>query len=389
MAERRMFAKTIIDSDAFLDMPLSAQCLYFHLSMRADDEGFLNNHKKIQRMIGASDDDLKILLAKNFIIAFESGVIVIKHWKIHNYIRADRLTKTNYEEERKMLSVKDNGSYTLNTDIPLLEELSSDDKRKKAYQESSLPYSFEYKIKRVFWGKPCPICNKTLSSAYRTTLPTIQHNIPISKGGKHELENISIICQSCNASIRDNETDCLNNAEVIKYWDKIVKAEKQGIKWFDNPKILDDIQLTDTCLSSDGTGKDSIVKDSIGNINYCQKAQEIVDLYHECCPSLPKVMTISPKRISLVKARLKDYKAEQIKEIFIKAESSEFLRNGSGTWKGANFDWILNPNNFIKIMEGNYDNKQNSIKKTGYDLYRETKSSNYDFEALEREIKNK
>ena len=201
MAERRMFAKTIIDSDAFLDMPLSAQCLYFHLSMRADDEGFLNNHKKIQRMIGASDDDLKILLAKNFIIAFESGVIVIKHWKIHNYIRADRLTKTNDEEERKMLSIKDNGSYTLNAEIPLLEELSSDDKRKKAYQESSLPYSFEYKIKRVFWGKPCPICNKTLSSVYKTTLPTIQHNIPISKGGKHELGNISIICQSCNTSI--------------------------------------------------------------------------------------------------------------------------------------------------------------------------------------------
>ena len=280
-----MFAKTIIDSDAFLDMPLSAQCLYFHLSMRADDEGFLNNHKKIQRMIGASDDDLKILLAKNFIIAFESGVIVIKHWKIHNYIRADRLTKTNYEEERKMLSVKENGSYTLNADIPLLEELSSDDKRKKAYQESSLPYSFEYKIKRVFWGKPCPICNKTLSSAYKTTLPTIQHNIPISKGGKHELENISIICQSCNTSIRDNETGSLNNAEVIEYWDKIVKAEKQGIKWFDNPKILDDIQLTDTCLSSDSIGKDSIGKDSIGkdNINNKRFAPPTLEEVKEYC----------------------------------------------------------------------------------------------------------
>ena len=285
MAERRMFAKTIIDSDAFLDMPLSAQCLYFHLSMRADDEGFLNNHKKIQRMIGASDDDLKILLAKNFIIAFESGVIVIKHWKIHNYIRADRLTKTNYEEERKMLSVKENGSYTLNADIPLLEELSSDDKRKKAYQESSLPYSFEYKIKRVFWGKPCPICNKTLSSAYKTTLPTIQHNIPISKGGKHELENISIICQSCNTSIRNNETGCLNNAEVIEYWDKIVKAEKQGIKWFDNPKILDDIQLTDKCLSSDSIGKDSIGKDSIGkdNINNKRFTPPTIDEVKEYC----------------------------------------------------------------------------------------------------------
>ena len=112
MAERRMFAKTIIDSDAFLDMPMSTQCLYFHLAMRADDEGFLNNPKKVQRMVGASEDDLKILLSKRFILAFESGVIVIKHWKIHNYIRGDRIMKTAYKEERALLDVKENGAYT-------------------------------------------------------------------------------------------------------------------------------------------------------------------------------------------------------------------------------------------------------------------------------------
>jgi len=113
MAERRMFAKTIIDSDAFLDMSLSTQALYFHLSMRADDEGFVNNPKKIMRMIGASDDELKILVAKNFILVFESGVIVIKHWKIHNYIRKDRIQDTVYEEEKQNLTEKENGSYTL------------------------------------------------------------------------------------------------------------------------------------------------------------------------------------------------------------------------------------------------------------------------------------
>ena len=112
MADRRMFSKTIIDSDAFLDMPLSTQALYFHLSMRADDEGFVNNPKKIQRMIGASDDDLKVLIGKNFIIPFDSGVVVIKHWRIHNWIRGDRLVPTNYKEERACLRVKENGSYT-------------------------------------------------------------------------------------------------------------------------------------------------------------------------------------------------------------------------------------------------------------------------------------
>lgn len=109
-----MFAKSIIDSDAFLDMSLSTQALYFHLNMRADDDGFVNNPKKIQRMINASDDDLKLLIAKNFIIPFESGVVVIKHWKIHNYIQNDRKKDTNYQEELKLLKVKENKSYTLN-----------------------------------------------------------------------------------------------------------------------------------------------------------------------------------------------------------------------------------------------------------------------------------
>ena len=113
MAERRMFAKTIIDSDSFLDMPLSTQALYFHLSMRADDDGFLNNPKKIQRMVGCSDDDLKLLAAKNFIIPFDSGVVVIKHWKIHNYIRTDRYKPTVYQEEKALLEEKENQAYTL------------------------------------------------------------------------------------------------------------------------------------------------------------------------------------------------------------------------------------------------------------------------------------
>ena len=114
MAQRRMFSKQIIDSDAFLDMGASAQSLYFHLAMRADDDGFVNNPKRIQRLVGAADDDLKILIAKRFVIMFESGVIVIKHWRMHNYIRADRYNETAYIDEKSQLTIKENGSYTLN-----------------------------------------------------------------------------------------------------------------------------------------------------------------------------------------------------------------------------------------------------------------------------------
>ena len=116
MAERRMFAKTIIDSDAFLDMPLSTQALYFHLAMRADDEGFVNNPKKIQRMVSASEDDLKVLATKRFIIPFESGVVVIRHWKIHNYIQNDRKHDTVCEDEKSLITVKKNGEYEMYTD---------------------------------------------------------------------------------------------------------------------------------------------------------------------------------------------------------------------------------------------------------------------------------
>jgi hypothetical protein len=107
-----MFTKQIIDSDAFLDMPLSTQSLYFHLNMRADDDGFINNPKKIMRMIGASEDDLKVLISKRFIITFDNGIVVIKHWRMHNLLRKDRYTETHYQEEKRMLALKENGAYT-------------------------------------------------------------------------------------------------------------------------------------------------------------------------------------------------------------------------------------------------------------------------------------
>lgn len=129
MAERRMFAKTIIDSDAFLDMPATTQLLYFHLSMRADDDGFINNPKSIMRNARCNDDDLKLLIVKKFIIPFESGVVVIKHWKIHNYIAKDRYTETKYKEEKATLALDENKAYT--TCIQPVYELETQDRKGK------------------------------------------------------------------------------------------------------------------------------------------------------------------------------------------------------------------------------------------------------------------
>lgn len=117
MARKRMFDLGVVDTDLFLEMPQSTQNLYFHLGMRADDDGFISNPKKIIKIIGANEDDLKILFTKQFIIPFESGVVVIRHWKLNNYLRKDRHIDTIYKEEIKQLVEDENGIYNLNTTI--------------------------------------------------------------------------------------------------------------------------------------------------------------------------------------------------------------------------------------------------------------------------------
>ena len=315
MADRRMFAKAIIDSDAFLDMPLSAQALYFHLSMRADDDGFVNNPKKIQRMIGASDDDLKLLIMKRFIIIFESGVIVIKHWKIHNYIRNDRKKETNYTEEMALLTEKENGAYSLKSEIPLIDvEDTSETKRQKAYSESSLPYSFEYKIKNAFLGCSCPICGAKMQEniedgiVTKNRIPSIQHNIPISKGGKHELGNISVICKECNVSLQDTETGPLNAEEVVKKWDEICLADKCQSNVS---------QLSVKCqhrLGKDSIGKDSIGKDTASPFDeFPTEVQDAIKSFMDMRKKQKKPMTDNAvKRLLKKLKQLSDNPDEQI-----------------------------------------------------------------------------
>lgn len=246
MAERRMFTQKIIDSDAFLDMPLSAQSLYFHLNMRADDDGFVNNPKKIQRMIGASEDDLKLLIVKRFILAFENGVIVIKHWRMHNLLRKDRYSPTQYVEQMKRLEIKDNGAYT-----------------EKTFEE----------------------------------LPEIQ-----------------------------------SGNQLATNWQP------------------DDNQSGNQLATQDRIGKDSIGKSSI---DY----NSIKDAYHQHCPSLPSIRTLSEARKKSIKARLNQYSVEDLFEAFRKAEASDFLKGRNDRNWQADFDWIMKDANLAKLLDGKYDNR--------------------------------
>lgn len=260
MPERRMFAKTIVLSDAFLDMPASARCLYFTLGMLADDDGFVNSPRSIMRQCGASEDDMKILLTKKFIIAFENGVIVIKHWRIHNYIQKDRKIPTKYEDLMERLTFDENNAYVEAEDGVLIEQKEktqfSDARQKRidAMKNSDLPYSFGYKMKQAFMHQRCPICNCEMNSY---NIPTIQHNIPISKGGTHSIDNISIICARCNKSVQAKLTDKLNNDLVQKVWHDIC-----------NTPI------------GNGTGMDTQVnigKDSINKYNIYSRAIEYLN----------------------------------------------------------------------------------------------------------------
>lgn len=115
-----MFANKVVDSDMFLEMPLSTQALYFHLSMKSDDDGFVSNPKRILRTIGCCEDDMRILVLKRFIIPFESGIVVIRHWLINNYIRSDRYKPTIYLEEKAMLIKSSNDTYEFG--IPVVDQ---------------------------------------------------------------------------------------------------------------------------------------------------------------------------------------------------------------------------------------------------------------------------
>lgn len=144
MAQRRMFNKTITNDDNFIEMPPTTQNLYFHLNMNADDDGFVNNWKSIMRITGSKEDDLKILIAKQYIIPFDSGVIVIRHWRLNNYLQRDRITPTNYQEELAQLSLDNKNVYNLYTkcihrlDKNRLDKISIDNNIVE--KDSTVPY---------------------------------------------------------------------------------------------------------------------------------------------------------------------------------------------------------------------------------------------------------
>lgn len=143
MAQKRMFSNSVVQSDEFLEMPDSSQNLYFHLSMQADDDGFVDKWKSIMRMTGKKEDDLKILIAKSFVIPFDTGVLVIRHWRLNNYLQKDRYKETIYKDEKSRLTIDKSNVYNLDTecihsiDKNRIDKISIEKNSKEKEQEES------------------------------------------------------------------------------------------------------------------------------------------------------------------------------------------------------------------------------------------------------------
>lgn len=256
MGSHRMFTNAVTDSDLFLEMPLSAQALYFHLGLHADDDGFVSSPKRIARSIGCNEDDIKLLIAKGFVICFDSGIIVITHWNLHNSIRKDRKKDTLFKAEKALLLL-DNGTYS-------------------------------------------------------------------------ELDNqLTTVCQP--------------SVNQLSAQDKISKDKISKDK-----------------LSKDKTDSVSTAVDSRNAFDY----QGIVDLFNSVCVSLPTVQKLNDKRRKQIQNAEKLLGEMTFEEFFSLVESSDFLTGRNGKWNGCGFDWILQPSNLTKIIEGNYLNKGNSTVNT-------------------------
>lgn len=273
MPEKRMMSKKIVDSDPFLEMPLSAQALYLHLLVRADDDGFVNNPKKIIRCIGASQEDFNVLVEKRFILCFESGVIVIKHWRIHNYIRGDRYHETQYMEEKSRLKIKENGAYTMNI-------------------------------------KPDN---------------SIQNNDVIPNG--NQLPTSGMTCDIPNAYQMDTE----------------IRLDQISIDKTNNIVSKDTIRSTDV--------------------------QRVIEEWNSL--GLRKVTKLVPgtQRYSLLRKRIQDYGLVDVLRAIKLIHDCPFLLGHSDRGWQITFDWFVKPNNFPKVLDGNY------LDKTASDLQVSTKKS--------------
>lgn len=280
MSERRMFSKSITESDAFLDLPFSTQALYFHLSMSADDEGFINNAKRVLRVCGASEDDVKRLVEKSFLIRFDSGIFVIKHWKINNKIRGDRRKETNYPDEKALLAEKTTGIYSLKTnamaeaeaveskkenetesiekatdvDLPA-EETSSDETdsvvKENLTTESNVMNDAEIEEEKAREERAESFEYETMSEPRKSYAETIydilfSHGLPCANNNL-----ITFTMRDFKIALGEINRLHLHSDEVIqatKNYAEVVELKRKGLSWWNSEQTFNNFCTKNTIL---------------------------------------------------------------------------------------------------------------------------------------------
>lgn len=228
MAQRRMFSRKITETDHFLEMPLSSQALYFHLNMGADDEGFIDKAKTIQRTIGASDDDMRLLIAKGFLIPFESGVVVIRHWRIHNYIQADRFQATIHQNEKKQLEFDNSKIASIKTLDQCIQNVSKMDTQVRL-GEDSLDKDRLDKVNNLYSGEDE---KKSLSQIIKSSSVKINERQIQQIQEYIGLDNMTVDMLGYAIQLTEDA-----GAESFNYLNKILKSWKdKGLTSLDEAK---------------------------------------------------------------------------------------------------------------------------------------------------------
>lgn len=225
MAQKRMFSLSVVDTDKFLEMPISSRLLYYELGMRADDDGFVDDWKKILMFTGLKDDDMKLLIAKQFILPFESGVIVIRHWRLNNYLQKDRIKPTIYQKELNQLELDNNNVYNLDTKcIHSIDKNSID---KNSIDKISIKEKEIYKEKETYGEfKNVKLTKQEYAKLERSNLlPYIEKlsSYMASKGKKYKSHYATIL----NWARHENKDKSLPSWFDKEIEDKTTEKDKQ------------------------------------------------------------------------------------------------------------------------------------------------------------------
>lgn len=370
MAERRMIAKRIIDSDAFLDMPLSSQALYFHLLLRADDDGFVDNCKKISRMIGSSEDDLRLLIAKRYLLVFESGVVVVKHWRIHNYIAKDRYTSTShvdecerleimpsreYEFKEKSQSFPQNNPQTFPHGYPQVENELIDESCPQDNPQS-FPQSFPQRSENVIHSVD-GLYTDCIQDGDNVSTNCIQSDIVMSTNCSHRLDKISI------DKIRLDEVspavDKMSTGKTDKTDEDDDETDDDKNKTADMgqvpPEPVDPETFQNWFKKESVSGSDASTSDK--PIRKPTAAEDMADkvgkLFHELLPLLPYAGVPDKLVVDIARAgKSVDY----YRQVFERAAKSSFLSapEAGRTWC-CSLSWLCRPDVCEQVLAGKYD----------------------------------